>query len=208
MKKIIASALFVCTAFAAEPAWAVLPVCSASDISSTPSPVNTPFASTTCQGFFSGNLLSNNPGDKTAQVNALNTLLGSTVYSTATFNFGDFTTLSGLSGLKTIDFAGTLSGMTLIGVHYGNGVGSPGNTVDGDATAFYLFNAGTNLDKFYLTYNSSSNVTLYSTGGRVPDPTAVVPEPATWAMMMFGFALVGAAMRRRPAKQTLRVTYG
>lgn len=26
---------------------------------------------------------------------------------------------------------------------------------------------------------------------------AAVPEPATWAMMIFGFGLVGAAMRRR-----------
>jgi hypothetical protein len=29
-------------------------------------------------------------------------------------------------------------------------------------------------------------------------PTGAVPEPATWAMMLGGFALVGAAMRRRP----------
>ena len=31
-------------------------------------------------------------------------------------------------------------------------------------------------------------------------PTAVtpVPEPATWAMMIFGFALIGRALRRRP----------
>jgi PEP-CTERM motif len=26
--------------------------------------------------------------------------------------------------------------------------------------------------------------------------TAAVPEPATWAMMLFGFGLVGSAMRR------------
>jgi hypothetical protein len=29
------------------------------------------------------------------------------------------------------------------------------------------------------------------------DGIAVIPEPATWAMMLFGFAAVGAAMRRR-----------
>jgi hypothetical protein len=34
-----------------------------------------------------------------------------------------------------------------------------------------------------------------------------VPEPATWAMMMLGFAFIGGAMRRRTAKQTVRVTY-
>jgi hypothetical protein len=30
-----------------------------------------------------------------------------------------------------------------------------------------------------------------------PTATAVVPEPATWAMMFLGFGLVGAGMRRR-----------
>jgi hypothetical protein len=30
-----------------------------------------------------------------------------------------------------------------------------------------------------------------------PDPQSAVPEPATWAMMLLGFAGIGAAMRRR-----------
>jgi hypothetical protein len=34
--------------------------------------------------------------------------------------------------------------------------------------------------------------------------TAAVPEPASWALMLLGFGLAGAAMRRRP---TLRVSY-
>ncbi|MDE2619485.1 MAG: PEPxxWA-CTERM sorting domain-containing protein, partial [Sphingomonadales bacterium] len=32
-----------------------------------------------------------------------------------------------------------------------------------------------------------------------PTQTAAVPEPATWALMMAGFGLVGAALRRRKA---------
>jgi len=36
-------------------------------------------------------------------------------------------------------------------------------------------------------------------------PSAAVPEPATWAMMIGGFGLVGAAMRRRSTK--VSVTY-
>jgi hypothetical protein len=35
---------------------------------------------------------------------------------------------------------------------------------------------------------------------------APIPEPATWAMMMIGFGLAGAAIRRR--KVATRVTYG
>jgi hypothetical protein len=33
--------------------------------------------------------------------------------------------------------------------------------------------------------------------------SAAVPEPATWAMMILGFGLVGASMRRRSASKTL-----
>ncbi len=36
--------------------------------------------------------------------------------------------------------------------------------------------------------------------------TGAVPEPATWAMMVLGFGLVGASLRSR-RKQTVRVTY-
>lgn len=32
-----------------------------------------------------------------------------------------------------------------------------------------------------------------------PDPSGIVPEPQTWALLMAGFGLVGAAMRRRKA---------
>lgn len=37
-------------------------------------------------------------------------------------------------------------------------------------------------------------------------PVAAVPEPATWALMMLGFGMVGFSMRRR-SKQSVRVTY-
>lgn len=36
---------------------------------------------------------------------------------------------------------------------------------------------------------------------------AAVPEPATWAMMLFGFGAVGFGMRRRKGKEKLRVRY-
>jgi hypothetical protein len=45
-----------------------------------------------------------------------------------------------------------------------------------------------------LTFTSIDQVTFTST------LAAPVPEPATWAMMIAGFGLVGAAMRRRPAR--------
>lgn len=45
-----------------------------------------------------------------------------------------------------------------------------------------------------LTYAYAAGLGLDDTGN---PPTGAVPEPATWAMMIGGFALAGAAMRRR-----------
>lgn len=92
--------------------------------------------------------------------------------------------------------------MTIIGVHYGNGVGSPGRPTndtrgDGNDTAFYLFNAGAGLDTFTLGFNAASTVTLFQTG------TPGVPEPSTWAMMLMGFGAAGVALRRSRRKKAL-----
>lgn len=38
-------------------------------------------------------------------------------------------------------------------------------------------------------------------GTALPDPTAAVPEPASWAMMMIGFGAVGGSLRRRRTMQ-------
>lgn len=51
---------------------------------------------------------------------------------------------------------------------------------------------------FDLAYNTSFNSATAVTIG-------AIPEPATWAMMIAGFGLVGASMRRRAPKVT--VTY-
>jgi PEP-CTERM motif len=46
--------------------------------------------------------------------------------------------------------------------------------------------------------NAAANAgTAFNVGGSLS--TAVVPEPASWAMLIAGFGLVGAAMRRRKA---------
>jgi PEP-CTERM motif len=46
---------------------------------------------------------------------------------------------------------------------------------------------------------------IKSDGGPVNLTVSAVPEPATWAMMLLGFGLVGAAIRRMHTKQKGRV---
>ena len=51
---------------------------------------------------------------------------------------------------------------------------------------------------------NSGTVTFTYDGDVVTPPTGAVPEPATWAMMIGGFGLVGGALRRR---QSTSVTF-
>jgi choice-of-anchor C domain-containing protein len=57
---------------------------------------------------------------------------------------------------------------------------------------FMADSASTQL-KFQSTFGGPWGVALDNVA-----VTAVVPEPASWAMLIAGFGLVGAAMRRRP----------
>jgi PEP-CTERM motif len=50
---------------------------------------------------------------------------------------------------------------------------------------------GWNLRVNALTYQNTSTASIYRAY------IAAIPEPSTWAMMIFGFGLVGGAMRRR-----------
>ncbi|ARS27076.1 PEP-CTERM domain protein [Sphingomonas sp. KC8] len=159
----------------ASPALAATTLCAKSDLSAMV---------LACSGFYSKNVLNNNASSIDTQQQAL-AALG--------FDWdGDFSKIEkidNLGGLKTVDFSTLLTGVTYVGFHFGNGKGGPGN-----ATAFYKLDAGVEgLDTIKLFYEASSNAVLYYTS----KPPVAVPEPATWAMMIAGFGLVGAAMRRR-----------
>ena len=71
-------------------------------------------------------------------------------------------------------------------------------------TQFLYFTAG-NAGSVKIMFRTHSedgigalvdNVGVQIWGGE-PDPAVAVPEPASWAMMIGGFAIAGAAMRRR-----------
>jgi hypothetical protein len=96
----------------------------------------------------------------------------------------------------------------------GNGI-DIGQTAGGSLTLnFAAAPASVTLTNFLDRYQSigpnDGSAVGQGTEGPIRNPGpfgSPVPEPATWAMMMLGFAFIGGAMRRRTAKQTLRVTY-
>ena len=145
-----------------------------------------------CAGGYTGNLIAGNVSDATG-LSALAALgVSSGIWSEK---------LPSLSG-NEINFSTLLTGLTVIGIHYGGG------SRLGNATSFFKFNAGTGVDSFTFDINGLSNAAVFSTGGDVPDPQGSVPEPATWAMMMLGFGAVGAMLRRRKSVPTqLRVRF-
>ena len=191
---------------AATPALAAKP-------SSTPGPrscSNTDISPTAlaCSGFVGGNLLNGNSGNVTAQQTALASL-----GLAWDGNFGNVSKITSLGGLTTVNFStaeqnpiSRLYGDTWIGLHFGNGAG-----LGGQATGFYKFNAGlAGLQSFLLNITQgSSGAIVYKTGTAPPPPPPPppppggVPEPASWAMLIVGFGLTGAAMRRRKAATKL-----
>jgi hypothetical protein len=137
-----------------------------------------------CYGYFQGNVNGNSGDMQAAQTEAL-TALGLS---------GPFTAVQKLdiaSG-TTIDFNQLLSGATYISIHWGKGEGA--SDVKGGVTGFYRLDLDPDaqLDQITSDFGSLSNAVLWSTV-----PGGLIPEPATWAMMILGFSGSGVLLRRR-----------
>jgi hypothetical protein len=165
-----------------------------------------------CQGYYGGNLFNdavgaNTPDDiKTALFALLNgtasTLDSSPTNNTAGYNPPyniDYTKVLNVitSSSGNVDgsafnyvFSGpSFSNYVIFGAHFGN---QPDAGTENNISAFWLVNVGSNPTNTITITNGKgvSNAAIYGYG-------APVPEPATWAMMLMGFAGIGAAMRRR-----------
>ena len=122
-----------------------------------------------------------------------------------------------LSGVFT---GGSLVGSTTSGATFAAGVPGPGFTYTSD---FLSFLNSVDLDNAIslsaitpaLSVGNGNNKAIKSfravSGGQFsadPNPSviAAVPEPATWAMMLVGFGMVGAGVRSR-RKATVKRTY-
>jgi len=186
MKKMIAAvatagamALALGAATSAEAALVLVSPCNVSDISPT---------AEACAGWYDGNLL-NNPGIADQQA------------ALATLGFvwdGNWAVVDatkvGPTGGNAYDFAGTLDGTAFIGVHKGKG-GRTGF----EGTAFFKV-SGTGIDQFILNLPGGSSAVIY-----VPNGGGVIPEPATWAMMILGFGGVGTALRTARRRKELAI---
>ena len=145
------------------------------------------------------------------------------VVSAGTYTLSLSTTTKAVDGLDTVNFAnniganntqlfsGTLAGQlsgNILSFAVPNFVFDPGQgnlllnvSVSGVPTNFVGFFRANNGDAagafsrahdFGTGFSGFGLVTTFDVGA-----AAVVPEPATWAMMIAGFGLAGAAMRRR-----------
>lgn len=99
-------------------------------------------------------------------------------------------------GMINITF--TYSGPTL------NFDADPANNVELTFAPFVLRStlSGLGFDSFTAQAVKNDGLargTLVSTIGSYASPGGVIPEPATWAMLIVGFAMVGTSMRRRSA---------
>jgi len=144
-----------------------------------------------CAGYYAGNLLNGSPTDVANQQAAIDLLPGTFTWDGDWDGLvADGNTLSGPGDIQNgnqLNFGTTMFGLTIIGAHFGNG------SVVGNASVFWLFDFGTTGADFITLDNPQgwSNAALYTTG----TPPSV-PEPATWAMMLLGFGVAGATMRR------------
>jgi hypothetical protein len=139
---------------------------------------------TECSGWYSGNLLNN--GQQGANVAAQQLALSTIGLNwDGNWNAIDPTKVNASGpGQNVFDFDGLLSGDVWIGIHKGKGGG------DGyEGTAFFRLTAS-DLDSVSLKLNGASSAVVYA-------QQSPVPEPSTWAMLLLGFGVIGAAMRRR-----------
>jgi hypothetical protein len=139
-----------------------------------------------CSGMYAGNLF--NTENETDLNLAIEALIGSNPgldFSEDLDASKDFFTVTGGGDANGVLFDDPLSGAVILGFKFGDG-----GSGFGERSGIFLFNFTS------PTSGLTFNVNGFSSGVIVP-PGNEVPEPATWAMMLVGFAAVGYSMRRR-----------
>jgi hypothetical protein len=139
-----------------------------------------------------GDALILHPGNAANQDSAvLFTTPTAGVYS---IDFSSFVADNNPSGVNITFFALGLGGTTLTTLDAAHPTFS-WSTTSPVLAAGTQFGFAVNYDGVYYNDSTGINFTVHG-----PDASGAVPEPASWAMMVGGFGLVGGAMRRRSGK--------
>ena len=117
-------------------------------------------------------------------------------------NPGAFVTLTKVGGgafnFLTFDYVSSWDPLSIAGSN-GDTLVRPGDNYQPGAVANFYNVTSVSFTSTNFTYIELDNITVTDIG------TAAVPEPATWAMMLVGLGMVGAAVRRR---QKVAVSFG
>ena len=157
--------------------------------------------------------------------NGVNTVLGAGTYNLTFTNapnlaFSRFSSSGGCDGSGANCTFGFENSVRYIigGTTYlfgdGNASGGYGPVSGGgyyDTAANSFAHSGKYINTFTLTGPTNVDFFLYDdylgdNRGGVSLNVAPVPEPATWAMLLFGFSMIGFGMRKRPTVRRT-VTY-
>lgn len=138
-------------------------------------------------------------------------LFGGPVTGSGTFTTSDTSMLvGGQTAFPITSITGTVNGSAIVAPtgNYGNYFTTGPSFLDGSGVNFNTA-AGTTVAFFNQSSNGIYRVNTTSPGSSsfvtasASAVTAAVPEPATWAMMLFGFALIAGTMRSRSQKARL-----
>jgi hypothetical protein len=83
------------------------------------------------------------------------------------------------------------------------GVGGSGSPESASSHFSNSFEVPLGMDAFVLADGVTANAGTWLVNNRRVGPTAAVPEPAAWAMMLLGFGAVGHLLRGRRARPML-----
>ncbi len=133
-------------------------------------------------------------------------LFGPTAAGSGTFTTSNTAmTVAGQTAFQILSISGTVNGLAIVAPtgNYGNYFTTGPSFLDGTGTTFTVTGGG-RVDFFNQSSNGLYRVNTFSPGSSnfvnaSSSLVAAVPEPASWAMLLLGFAAIGFAMRRRPA---------